>query len=94
MDLEKLRLDIDAIDVELLRLFSRRMEIVGRIAEYKRQAGVPVFDAEREKNIIAEIRKNANPAFEGETAEIFKALMEVSRWYQSRIINPLSLIHI
>lgn len=49
MDLEKMREEIDVIDDQLVDLFSQRMAIAGRIAEYKKENGLPVLDADREK---------------------------------------------
>ena len=42
MDLEQIRQQIDAVDDEILSLFQKRMEIVGAVAQYKREKGLPV----------------------------------------------------
>ena len=47
MDLMELREQINEIDSEMLKLFLRRMEVAENVAEYKRQNGLPVLDAER-----------------------------------------------
>ena len=54
--LQQARQEIDAIDREMAQLFVRRMRAVEAVADYKREHGLPVFDAAREDAVIA---KNA-----------------------------------
>ena len=49
LDLQKIREEIDIIDRELARLFEKRMDIVLKVAEYKRQNNLPVKDMAREE---------------------------------------------
>ena len=49
MTLEELRARIDGIDAELIRLFAERMDVSAEIAAYKREHGMPVLDAARER---------------------------------------------
>ena len=53
LDLQKIREEIDIIDRELARLFEKRMDIVLKVAEYKRQNNLPVKDMAREEKILA-----------------------------------------
>lgn len=53
LDLQKIREDIDIIDRELARLFEKRMDIVLKVAEYKKQNNLPVKDKAREEKILA-----------------------------------------
>jgi chorismate mutase/prephenate dehydratase len=46
---------LDKIDAELFRLFRERMEVVRQIALYKKENGLPVLDAERERQKLAAI---------------------------------------
>lgn len=57
--LDLLRARIDAIDHEVLALLSRRNGLVGEIAGYKRNHGVPIRDPRREKEIITDRRDRA-----------------------------------
>lgn len=50
--LEELRNNIDVIDEELLQLLSKRMTIVEKIGEYKRDHNIAVFQLERWLEII------------------------------------------
>ena len=51
-ELKKIRIEIDRTNRSLISLFERRMELVRSVAEYKRERGLPVYDAAREKEVI------------------------------------------
>ena len=44
MDLLELRNKLDGIDSEIVRLYEERMEVCGKVADYKIQTGKKVFD--------------------------------------------------
>ena len=48
-DLSSIRREIDAIDDEMINLFTRRLGIVERVAASKKASGSPVFDPARER---------------------------------------------
>ena len=43
MDLKELRVEIDKIDDALVRLFCERMAVAARIADYKKEQGLPLL---------------------------------------------------
>lgn len=86
MNLEQLRIEIDSIDNEIMRLFNRRMEAAKAVGLYKKENNIPILNIKRENEILDEVGKKANPEIRCETLELYKALMDVSRWYQQRII--------
>ena len=49
--LSKSRKKIDKLDLELQKLFAKRLELVKDIKEYKRKNNISVFDMDREKNL-------------------------------------------
>ena len=51
-ELEQLRGQIDGIDRQLVALFEQRMRTVARIAAYKREHGLPVLNAGRERQVL------------------------------------------
>ena len=55
MDLNELRLEIDRIDDEIIRLFCARMEVAAKIGEYKKANGLPVFVPEREQEKLSDV---------------------------------------
>lgn len=54
--LNEIRAEINAIDDQLLPLLMRRMDAAGKVAQIKREAGIPVLDAKREQQILDRIR--------------------------------------
>ena len=55
MDLDTLRLEINGIDEQIIKLFCRRMEIVEQVADYKIRHGLPVYHPDREQQVIARV---------------------------------------
>lgn len=54
--LEDLRLEIDALDKELITLLEKRAKIVFSVGEYKRKHNLPAFDPQRESKIKNRVR--------------------------------------
>ena len=85
--LDEYRAQIDAIDGGLTQLFLRRMEVTARVGEYKRAAGVPVLDPEREQRVIAARAAQAPAADRAAVASLFESIMTLSRRQQRRIVR-------
>jgi monofunctional chorismate mutase len=60
MNLEALRIEIDSIDQEMMKLFKKRMEVSKKIGQYKKENGLPVLDVVREKELILHHKKQLN----------------------------------
>ncbi len=85
MDLKQLRDNIDNIDNEILSLFLERMELCRDVAEYKRVNNLPVFQGNREDEIISRIKKQTNdPDLENGTAALFTTIMDISKHLQNQ----------
>ena len=84
MDLNELRLEIDKIDDQLVRLFCQRMEVSARIADYKKQNGLPIFVPSREAAKLQDVAQKAGPEMEVYTKVLYSMLFELSRGYQSQ----------
>ncbi|WP_297420010.1 prephenate dehydratase [Clostridium sp.] len=86
-DLDDYRIKIDEIDKEITKLFEERMDTVIKIANYKKDNNLPIFNRDREDEVI---EKNVgylkNYDYAEETRKFFISLMEVSRELQSRKI--------
>lgn len=90
MDLNELRNQIDGIDKELVRLFKERMEIAAEVGRYKQENGVPVFNRQREREIVNNVTENVPEELQSYTKTLYQTLFELSRSYQKRIIYPKS----
>ncbi len=93
MDLNDYRSRIDDIDTRLLELFGERMQTAAAIAEYKKANGLPVLDAQREREKLLRISKEAPDDCRGYAVSLYSLLFELSRSYQNRMLgncSPLS----
>ena len=50
--LRELRDQIDQIDRQMVALFEQRMSVVCRVAEFKREQGMPFLQSDREKIVL------------------------------------------
>ena len=57
--LDDCRVAIDTIDDEILELLNRRMEIVKRVGEIKKESGGAIYRPERENAIIQRLTQNS-----------------------------------
>lgn len=80
--LSKLRGELDSIDAEMLRLFARRMETAKVIGAVKREAGIPVEDAEREAELIAARLEEAPEEARAGGERLLRLLIEESKAVQ------------
>ena len=56
MAIEQLRQEIDKLDIQLVELLAKRQEITAAVGVYKKEVGKPIYDPEREAELIAKRR--------------------------------------
>ena len=84
-DLAEIRENINSIDEELLKLFTRRMDCAKDVAEYKKANSLPILNEEREQEILDRVYAQGGE-YGSYAREMFKKLMELSRDLQGEII--------
>lgn len=82
MGLTELRKNINDIDDEIIKLFQKRMECSFKVAEYKIENNMPVFQADRENEIIQKIRNSVPKELENSAEVLFTTLMDISKCKQ------------
>lgn len=85
MDIEKLRLEIDKADRELLAAFEKRMEIAEQIGVAKVEAGRPILDHSREREKLSGIYDMADERTKPYISPLYSLLFEMSRGVQSKL---------
>ena len=90
MDIKDLRNNIDRIDSELTKLFQERMETAAQIAKFKQENNMPVFNREREREVINKVTSTVSPELEGYTKTLYQTVFNLSRSYQKKLIKPRS----
>lgn len=92
MELSEYRARIDKIDDELLRLFAERMQTAAGIAAYKKENTLPVLDAGREREKLADIVKKAPEGMQEEAVSLYRLLFSLSRSYQHELLGSGSTL--
>lgn len=86
--LEEARSIINRIDREMAQLFCERMDAVRAVAEYKRETGMPIFDPEREAEVL---RRNTAMLERDELrayyADYLQYMMDLSKRYQKQLLE-------
>ena len=80
LTLPELRVQIDALDLELLNLLNRRAALANEVGEIKRLEGSAVFRPEREAQVIHRLQEsNAGLLKDGSVAVIWREIMSACR---------------
>ena len=85
MDISELRSRIDDIDAQLSSLFLQRMEVSAAIGAYKKERSLPVYDPQREKEIIDKIAQNSPKELADYVARLYEEIFALSREYQQKL---------
>lgn len=90
MDISELREQIEETDSEIVKLYGKRMEIARAIGRYKREHNLPLFDSERERNLLNKAAEQADEDYEQGIRALFHLLMDHSRMHQEMDGHPES----
>ena len=92
--LEEARREINEIDEEMAKLFVRRMRASEKVAQYKKEHGLPVQDRTREAAVL---RQNAerveDDALRAYYVNFLQKNMELSRSYQHRMLDGMRVAY-
>ena len=87
-DLEQVRLELDAVDREIVRLFEQRMLLARDVVAYKLAHGLPVLDASREEKVLASrVGMLQDEHWAGSVHSLYVEIMRLSRAEQQRILK-------
>lgn len=93
-DLKEVRKRITEIDNKMAELFKARMEEVAKVAEYKKANGLPVFDPEREEQVVANgANRMEDPQLKSYYVNFLKNLMYLSKDYQRNLLGGLKVAY-
>ena len=86
-ELEAIRAEIDRVDAQLAEAFLHRMELAREVGRYKREAGRPVYDPQREAALLQDRAARyggGQEAGEEQIRRFFRSLMDQSRALQEK----------
>lgn len=88
MDLDRIRQEIDKIDIQIVQLLEERMHLVEDVVAYKKATGKPILDTKREELIFEKVRSCiSNKKYEETIVETFSDILKRSRDYQDKNIK-------
>ncbi|ENZ02645.1 chorismate mutase [Clostridium thermobutyricum] len=91
--LDSYRKEIDSIDEKITELFEKRMDVVLKVANYKKENNLPIFHKGREELVIKKnVDRLKNKDYSKELEKFFNEMMGVSRELQGRKLNRKSEI--
>lgn len=93
-ELDNTRKKINDIDKQMASLYEERMKCSYEVAKYKMANALPIFDANREKEVI----ENNSKYIEDDTIreyyiDFLKHTMDISKKYQNRIIQGMKVAY-
>ena len=84
--LKPLREQIDAIDVQILDLLSRRARVAQEVGHVKAETSAPVFRPEREAQVLRGLaERNPGPLANADVQTIFREVMSACRALEKRV---------
>ena len=93
-ELDKIRENINSIDEQMAQLFQERMEMSQQVAAFKKDRGLSIRDAERERELIDRDRRFIkDPAVDGYYVQFLRSILDLSCAYQSRLLNGMKVAY-
>ena len=88
LTIEELRNRIDVIDDQLVRLLNVRVACAVEIGRLKHEQGLPIYQPEREKQVLAQVHESAatlaGPLNADAVVRIFERVMDEARRAERR----------
>jgi len=89
MDIADWRKKIDELDRRLVELLSERAHAAHEIGKLKKDADMPIYEPDRERNVFDNVRKaNQGPLPDRELLRIYERVLDVMRQIQKEEIAP------
>ena len=86
--LQELREQLDNIDAQIVDLYQKRMDICGKVGEYKISAGKKVFDKQRENEKLNAVTAIVSDEFYKKgIRELYEQIMSISRKLQYHMLT-------
>jgi chorismate mutase/prephenate dehydratase len=84
--LQPLRVQIDAIDQQILELLNQRARLAQQVGHLKAETNAPVFRPEREAQVLRSVaERNPGPLFGPDVQTIFREIMSSCRALENRV---------
>lgn len=86
--LKSIRDQIDEVDQAMMTLFEKRLDLIGKVAEYKYNNNEKIFDSEREAQVVEKnVKRIKNKDYITYYTEFIHSVMDQSKKIQEKIIT-------
>jgi chorismate mutase len=87
--LDELRDDIDRVDEVIVRLLNERARVAVEIGHMKKSLNVPIYQPDREKQVLAHVRSVASegPLGPDAIARLFERIIDEARRLERRTVH-------
>jgi len=93
MDISEWRKKIDELDRKLVDLLSERAHAAHEIGKLKRDAGMPIYEPDRERAVFDNVRGiNPGPLPDRDLLCIYERIMDIMRQIQQEEIAPKAAV--
>jgi chorismate mutase len=83
MEIADWRQKIDDLDVEIVKLISKRAEAAHAIGELKKQTAMPVYEPKREQDVFNRVKAaNPGPLDDAQLIHVYERIIDVMRSIQ------------
>jgi len=92
-NLRDIRNIIDDCDKRLVEVFEQRLKAVLDVIEYKRENKLPIFQPEREQDVLKKVNSYLkHDEFFGELELLYNQILKISKKLQSRYLFPFNIV--
>lgn len=86
--LKSIRDQIDEVDQAMMTLFEKRLDLIGKVSEYKYNNNEKIFDPEREAQVVEKnVKRIKNKDYITYYTEFIHSVMDQSKKIQEKIIT-------
>ena len=87
--LDELREDIDRVDEVIVRMLNERARVAVEIGMLKKELNVPIYQPDREKQVLAHVRSVASegPLGPDAIARLFERIIDEARRLERRVVH-------
>ena len=92
-NLEDIRNIIDDCDKKLVKVFEQRLKAVLDVLEYKREHKLPIFQPEREQDVLKKVNSYLeHDKFSDELELLYNQILKISKKLQSKYLFPFNIV--
>ncbi len=86
--LEECRKEIDQIDSKIIELYEKRMSVVKKVLEFKKENNMQVFDSSREASMLDKnLAKISNEEYKKYYKSVLDGFLKSSKDMQNDLLN-------